>query len=640
MQSHSGVDLGESEQCDFHAAFSEEACMEREEVCSRLLLFFSFTQLINRCNVLGDEIRKILKTIRSHNFHSNEITQKLLEKRNEVNQYKSICRILSFEHLESGQFSVLKESDELVRTDQMEITTRNAQIASAEELKKELDAKRKENEALQARIAERGASQTTEIKGLEQEVSAERERVVQLSTELEIAISSLQAAQEEYSRKVKVKDQLGEDMHNIKSQYASLASPRELDKDRAKLEGMIEEFLVTLNKNEERLVVLQEQNKTMESKYSETRKVAGDLEKTVQEIDLECIRKSAELDAMRREHLTLENQIMNDANRKRDLVGQLENVRKDSKVLDRKIQDLAKRSDQAQSRLSGANREYARVMRLNEGLVSENHRLKSELDTAKYRAKISQHEHEFGEKERTTVCNEASGKLLQDECEEMEREISTITAEINHMRENGILDESGRLKPVLISDPAINDIVENLKINEALWSAQQKSDNEETMKEVISLVAFILDRIHTEHQHIQEIHRERALKAMVLNQYTQSLDARSNSYAELDLSNLQLEGGEISKLIETFNDAQKSKIEWVDISHNPLIYGSSLLHIIDRLPNLKYLCVIANSSDAIAYVRECSWWKDLDGVSETIDDGKCLKLYTGALMRLSISYHE
>lgn len=573
-----------------------------------------------------------MRRVRKDTFQSTEITNKLSEKRKEISQYKALVRGLPQNRQETRQLDSAIESDGSNGISEPHVTS--------EDLRRNLDLIRGENDALEKRISERARQHKADITAIEQQVSVERDRAVQLSHELEKATSVFEMAKEEYKTREQLVQQLRIEIDKVKEKEALLVSPNGLDKERILLEKMIAEYTVTLNNTEKQLANLKEKDREIEEKYSQTRQVVADLEKTIKEIDMECISKSEELNGMRRECVRLENEIMNDSTQKKDLVRQINMAKNDSKLLDRKLLDLTRVNDQAQIRFSELNRDYTRALRLNEGLTSEYDRLRYDLDSKINHAKILRHEQAFiipsVTIEHSPTCDAKRVSLLQQECVAIENEISAITTELNNMQEKGMLDESGRLKPVVISDPQLREIVEELGINQALLSAQEILDNEESMKEVVTIVAIMLDRIDSEHRHMQEVYRSRAFKSMAMNHYVQSLDFRKNMYAELVLSNLQLDNHEISKLIDAFNDEQRGKIEYVDVSNNALTCASAFSQIIESFPNLKELVLVGNSQDAITDFRKEILSKHVDAT----DDGICLTLCTENIPRISIVYHE
>merc|ERR1719454_2372856 len=81
---------------------------------------------------------------------------------------------------------------------------------------------------------------------------------------------------------------------------------------------------------------------------------------------------------------------------------------------------------------------------------------------------------------------------LEDKANDLEAEKSALSAELDYIKREDMLDDTGRTKPILIESES--KLIERLQINEFLFSAQQTKS---PVKMLVEKVSHLLELLHT-----------------------------------------------------------------------------------------------------------------------------------------------
>jgi len=111
----------------------------------------------------------------------------------------------------------------------------------------------------------------------------------------------------------------------------------------------------------------------------------------------------------------------------------------------------------------------------------------------------------------------AKQRELEDEMADIDSEIATLGAELEYIRREDMLDETGRTKPILI-EATDSTLAERLQVNEFLFSAQQTKN---PVPMLIEKVSHFLELIHTAEvqsdQYLQDLQRVNQMLAAMRN---------------------------------------------------------------------------------------------------------------------------
>merc|ERR1719181_2414794 len=292
----------------------------------------------------------------------------------------------------------------------------------------------------------------------------------------------------------------------------------------------------------------------------------------------------------------------------------------DSQVLAQKAQEkAAKRLQELEENCSALQTQNTYLASRVDGQEEDKAALKAEINSSNTQlmdtAKANQ---DMSERER----------LLQDQLDTLTTDKAGLTAELDYIRREDMLDETGRTKPVLIQSKE-SKLVQKLHINEFLYRAQQSKN---PIPMLIEKLSHLLELLHTGSTqadvYLQDLNRSNGLvsalrqKNVVLYEKSQLYDS-FKSKAQLkyvinsfqsDDPNLYLDGLNYSskELSETlrllFTYAVQEKVSKISLGDNALTddHVALLMQLCFSTAYLKELDLRANhlSMDGIRQLQE------------------------------------
>jgi len=163
---------------------------------------------------------------------------------------------------------------------------------------------------------------------------------------------------------------------------------------------------------------------------------------------------------------------------------------KKNKMLEEAYQMALKAQEKVEKRLQELNDKANALQAQNEylgGRIDGN-----EEDKGALRYELRQQEEEL----RHTSASNAQLAQTHTDCEDkyngVEADIASIKAELDYIKREDMLDESGRTKPILIESES--KLIERLQINEFLYSAQQVRN---PIPMLVEKVSHILEMLHS-----------------------------------------------------------------------------------------------------------------------------------------------
>mmetsp|Transcript_2986 Transcript_2986/g.7636 ORF Transcript_2986/g.7636 Transcript_2986/m.7636 type:complete len:869 (-) Transcript_2986:78-2684(-) len=116
----------------------------------------------------------------------------------------------------------------------------------------------------------------------------------------------------------------------------------------------------------------------------------------------------------------------------------------------------------------------------------------NEEDKGAFKYELRRLEEELRQASSVTSQLESQRTQLEDRLNDMEAERAALKAELDYIKREDMLDETGRTKPVLIESES--PLIERLQMNEFLYSAQQARN---PVPMLVEKVSHILELLHT-----------------------------------------------------------------------------------------------------------------------------------------------
>mmetsp|Transcript_85171 Transcript_85171/g.194264 ORF Transcript_85171/g.194264 Transcript_85171/m.194264 type:complete len:776 (+) Transcript_85171:61-2388(+) len=332
----------------------------------------------------------------------------------------------------------------------------------------------------------------------------------------------------------------------------------------------------------------------------------------------------------------------------------------------RKLEDSLKLAQKAQDHAE------ARLKELQDravALQSQNAYLASRVDGQEEdKAALKQEVKRTNEQIREATLNgQQLNKTLvgmEDELGALEATAAAMTAEMDYIKREDMLDETGRTKPILIQSNESN-LVERLQINEFIYTAQQGKN---PVPMLVEKVSHLLELLHTAQtqadQYLNDLSRSNGLvqalrkknlslfeKAQVYEGFKMRALMKfvSNSF-DSGFSNLHLDGlnftnksmTELLRLLTSFSCVDQ--ISTVRLSGNALTDEcvDTMLRIINGIPYIKMLDLSRNHFTRTGIQTFEDAVRQIEGITNVVRGGEGEKIlaHSGNQLRLTILFKD
>jgi hypothetical protein len=265
--------------------------------------------------------------------------------------------------------------------------------------------------------------------------------------------------------------------------------------------------------------------------------------------------------------------------------------------------------------------------------------------------------------------NDGSNQLqeLRSENDSLRSQIQQYQMDIRFLSENGMLDERGVVKPLLIEAierPGTLSLVERLNINEFLVATQAQADIQKIQISLIEKISQLLEMINEaerlETRYTDDIKRSEEISKQLsernlalqcdisnLEKYTATariqLGMNQVKMAEgrnikLYLAGMGFTDDDLSALVASLTQEERGRIDLIDISNNCLV-EFNLSRIVSDCPLLKSLDIRGNK---IVSLNECERFlrQKMEGITSVFKDDKLMIANSGTQIRISVHHGE
>jgi chromosome segregation ATPase len=242
---------------------------------------------------------------------------------------------------------------------------------------------------------------------------------------------------------------------------------------------------------------------------------------------------------------------------------------------------------------------------------------------------------------------------LEDKANDLEAEKTSVSAELDYIKREDMLDETGRTKPILIESES--KLIDRLQVNEFLFSAQQTKN---PVKMLVEKVSHLLELLHTAQTqsdlYLQDLQRSntmltalrsknmtlyekvqlcetwkmRALLKIVSNAFESRQNVKGHTQAKhrgqvLYLDGLQYTNKELKELIRVVTSYEKQDVvREIRLQENSLARPSvpCLIDILNLCPYLGILNLKRNKLDEDSISELQTFIERIPGVTAVVRD--------------------
>lgn len=515
---------------------------------------------------------------------------------------------------------------------------------------------------------------------------------------LEQALSVVKAKNVDYIQQIQqqeVKSQqfessistLNEDAKQIETDLAVLkAQMEEEDDEKAKftrnageqqtrLEGMeaqvdaLKKALATAERSNESL---QEENRQSADKFREMADKVYALMDSLRLNQVELKKHEAENSTKERKCQGIEKQVSNLESKieievearqvadteKREAEQQSALLKKANKKLEEQIGTSQQRQEECERKTADVAQQVSALQTQNAYLASRVDGMEDEKN--EYRAELKKGGDKLSELVRANAALHASVSDLTQHVSMNKAERDSLRAQLEYIKREDVLDESGRQRPILIQSNQ-STLLERLQINEFLYEAQQSRT---PIPLIIEKIAQMLELLHTAQTqadtYLADVSKSNALvsalrsKNMKLFEHVQALEqfkTRSviryvaNQFEAGSTSMLYLDGLSVSdiELQEIHNLMQQyevlDKIHGLVLADNALVDATvnMVLQVIFSVPYLKRIDLRKNCFTPEGIRRFQTNVQKMEGVTAVIwTKEQSLTVHSGNQLRLTI----
>lgn len=479
----------------------------------------------DKCNISAAEIHKRDEQIRVLSEQNRSLLDMLEQEEKLSKERENQVRDLSGKQDKLQKIS--DEYDYVKATGNQQLTGAYNEIAKFEE-----DLRNARNETEQLKEAERNfaAQAKADVEALEAKLKESKDKNVSFLQQIQHnevhehrlseAIQRLRETLDELSvQKKGIKMQLDMDVDNRDKWMQSKA---EVERRKDSLEKMVDALRQALRSAEGQNTKMQEENKAGAENFrqlgdkvyalmDQLRQHQTDLRKQ----EVSGTEKQKKIGMLDKQASNLQQNLQMEVDAKLAAESEARNaaqmqalLQKKNKMLEEALQLALKAQEKVEKRL-------LELQEKTEALQTQNEYLATRIDGNEEDKGALRYELRRGEDElrQATATN---GQLIQQHAEaddkfnDVEAEKAAVRAELDYIKREDMLDETGRTKPILIESDS--KLIERLQINEFLYSAQQAQN---PLPMLVEKISHVLEMLHTSQSqsdlYLQDLQRSNSM---------------------------------------------------------------------------------------------------------------------------------
>lgn len=647
------------------------------------------TDTEDKCNLSAVEIHKKDEQMRVLSEQNQSLLGMFEQEEKLCKEREAAVRDLSSKHQDLQRIS--DQYDRIKETGNQQLTGAYSEIAKFEE-----DFRNAQSETLQLKEAEEnfGAQAKVDIQTLERKLKEAKDKNVEHLQAIQHnevhahrmaqAIQRLRETLDELTvQKKGISMQLDMDSEHTDKWTQSKA---EVERRKAVLERTVEALRESLRSAEQHNAQMQDENRAGADNFrqlgdkvyalmDQLRQHQMDLKKQEQS----GIDKQKKILALDKQSHNLQELLQNEVDAKlaaeadaRSAAQMQALLQKKNKMLDEALQLALKAQEKVEKRLQELTDKAHALQTQNEYLGTRIDG--NEEDKGALRYELRRGEDELRQTTATNTQLTQQHTDVEDKYNQITADKAALKAELDYIKREDMLDESGRTKPILIESES--RLIERLQINEFLFSAQQARN---PIPMLVEKVSHILEMLHTAQtqsdMYLQDLQRSnsmltalrqknmglyekvqmcetwkmRALLKIASNEFEMRQGVKGHSKARdghsLYLDGLQYTNKELKELHTVItNYSKQDSVREIRLQDNQLDRTSVpyLTELIDLCPYLTRLDLKRNRLDDTAINEIQNFVQRIPGVTTVSVDPvtKDIKAKSGAQIRLMVVLEE
>jgi len=540
------------------------------------------------------------------------------------------------------------------------------------------------NETLRADIANTEAQSKVDIEALEQALKVVNAKNMEYITRINKQETKEQGLQGEVETLREETENLRNDISDLKKQLEGDEDEHaEFEKNKGNVqqqieavEAQIDALKKALSSAERANEHLQQENRQSAERYRETADKVYALMDSLRLNQVELKKQEAENSVKEKKITSLEKQGQNcqakislemDARtvaeqEKREAEQESSLLKKKNRKVEESISVSQKATEKAEAEIQELNEKINALQTQNAYLASRIDAQEEEKNALK--AELKKESDRLADLTRTNTTLRDGIEKLDEVLKNSKSDKAQLMAELEYIKREDVLDETGRQRPILIQSTESN-LIERLQINEFLFEAQQARN---PVPPMVEKIAQMLELLHTGQsqadQYLNDLSRSNSLlsalrqKNMILFEKTQMFESfktrallkyvmnltESNMCSDLYLDGLSFGPREVSEmlnLLQRYNATNQVYV--ISLMDNGLEDESMniILQLIFALPYLRSIDLRKNyfSADAIRQLE--SQLRTMEGITGVIKTANMVvNVHSGNQLRLSVDMGE
>jgi len=640
----------------------------------------------NKISVLNDEIQQGKTEVIAKDEHIRVLSE----------QNKQMLDLLEIEETKTKEKTqetvVLSQQNKKLRqiADEFEHAKEAIakQVAEAKDqamaLIEQVRSQRHLNETLRADIANTEAQSKVDIEALEQALKVVNAKNMEYIGRINKQETKEQGLQGEVETLREETETLRNDINDLKRH---LEGDEEEQKDFEKNKGNVQQQIEAteaqidalkkaLSSAERANEHLQQENRQSAERYRETADKVYALMDSLRLNQVELKKQEAENTVKDKKINSLEKQGQNcqakislemDAKtvaeqEKREAEQESTLLKKKNRKVEESISVSQKATEKAEAEIQDLNEKINALQTQNAYLASRIDAQEEEKNSLK--AELKKESDRLADLTRTNTQLRDGIEKLDEILKNSKSDKAQLTAELEYIKREDVLDETGRQRPILIQSTESN-LIERLQINEFLFESQQARN---PVPPMVEKIAQMLELLHTGQsqadQYLNDLSRSNSLlsalrqKNMILFEKTQMFESfktrallkyvmnltEANMCSDLHLDGLSFGPREISEMLNLLQRYKATdQVFVISLVDNGLEDESMniILQLMFALPYLRSLDLRKNyfSSDAVRQLE--SQVRTMEGITGVIKTANMdVNVHSGNQLRLCVNIGE